>query len=142
MLFKILNKLFPDRCREIPGVNGKTLLQQVRVGKRFYLHRFLQPEPKDIFHIHRWMKMRSFVLWGNYVEERMYADRTTSKIKHRMWSTFSMDKSVVHRIDEWNNAWTLFYFSGNNSSWGYLDKDFNFTPWDEYIPEERRVKHV
>lgn len=106
------------------------------------MHRFLKPEPAGIFHVHRWLYMRSFVLWGNYTEERLFADRTTRKIRHRWLSTFSMTKDVVHRIDQWNSAWTWCFVKSDTGLWGYLDSDLKYTPWDEYIPQDKRVGQI
>jgi len=138
--FELAQKYFPKRCREIPAIDGGILLQQIKVTKNCYLQHFVKPEPEGKFHIHRWKKMRSFILSGHYVEQRLYANRTTTEIRHRFGTTFSMDKGAVHRVAYWSpKCWTLFMFSGSDGLWGYLDKDFNYTPWDEYIPDDIRV---
>ena len=141
-LFKLFNKLIPSKCRIIPAIDGGDLLLQVRLSKRFYLHKFLKPEPQDIFHVHRWHKMRSFILKGSYTEERLFIDGSSKIVKHNWLSTFSMDKSVIHRIESWDNCWSLFFFDGSDENWGYVDRSMNYTPWQEYIPEDKRVKHV
>lgn len=143
-LYKIIEKIIPSRCREIPGTNGEILLQQVRISKRLYLHHFCQPEPEGVWHCHRWRKSRSFVFWGKYTEERLLPNRERVKITHKAPSTFSMGKEVVHRIHKWDNAWTIFWFTveDQKKDWGYFDEDFNYTSWRDYIEKERRVKHV
>lgn len=143
MLFKLLNKLFPTRCREIPHVDGGVLLRQVRVFKNVYLQQFAQPEVVDMFHLHRWSKMRSFILSGHYVEERLYADKTRAKIRHQRFTTFTMTRDVVHRVHYWSpRCWTLFIYSDDNLGWGYIDPDHNFTDWQDYIPSAKRVDSI
>lgn len=143
MFYKLMSKIIPNRCREIPHVSGGILLQQIRVFKNCYLQHFVQPEVIDIFHLHRWSKMRSFILCGHYVEERIYSDRTTNKIEHSFLESFSMDRSVNHRIDYWSpRCWTLFIYSDDDLGWGYIDKDFNYTPWDKYIPDDKIVESI
>ena len=142
-LFSLFNRFIPDKCREIPSVEDDTLLLQIRVSKRLYLHKFLKPEPQNVWHVHRWHKMRSFILWGNYTEQRLFIDGTTKLINHRTWSTFTMDKSVMHRIEYWSpHCWSLFFFDESDENWGYINRDMEYTPWQDYIPESKSVKHV
>lgn len=138
MFYEVMSFLFPKRCREIPAVNGGVLLQQIRITKTAYMHHFVQPEPAGKFHLHRWTKMRSFILTGHYIEERLYADRSTKKIRHRFLQTFAMGREAIHRIDYWSpGCWTLFFYSDDDLGWGYVDGEtFEYTPWDEYIPEK------
>jgi len=148
--YSLVEKLFPDRCREIPAMDGGILLQQIRVTKNSYLHHFLKPEPLGMFHKHRWKTMRSFVLTGSYREQRLYKSAWpdiwkshSRSITHRFGQTFTMDKSVIHRVEYWSPwCWTWFFFGESDGDWGYYDFDLNYTPWDEYIPDEIRVKHV
>ena len=135
------SKIFPNRCREIPAMDGGILLQQIRVGKNAYLHHFVKPEPLDIFHKHRWKHMRSFVLFGKYREQRFDASsKDTTTVEHRVGQTFTMDESVIHRISYWSpKCWTLFFFYGDGQDWGYYDKQGNYTPWQDYIPLDKRA---
>jgi len=143
MFYFIVSKIFPKRCREIPAMDGGILLQQVRVTKNSYLHHFVKPEPVDMFHKHRWKKMRSFVLTGRYVEERLSPEGDVSEVKHKFGQTFTMDKSTIHRVSYWSpRCWTWFFFGESDGDWGYYDRQMNYTPWDEYIPQDMRVEHV
>ena len=84
--------------------------------------------------------MRSFVLTGYFVEQRQRADRSRIEKTHRFFSTYTMTRDVVHRIEYWSpRCWTIFCFSKEEKDWGYLDSDLNYTPWNEYIPDEIRV---
>ena len=149
--YSLVSKLLPKLCREIPHPNGGVLLQQIKVWDRkgtvAYLQHFCQPEEKDVFHRHRWDYMRSIVLTGHYVEERPnfhYVGLPQKEFIKRHWfKTHTMDAKVIHRISHWSpRCWTLFITKNNKHTWGYYNRDGVFTPWDEYIPEARRVKSL
>jgi len=139
--YDIAAKLFPSRCREIPAIDGGILLRQIKLTEKVFLQNFAKPEPEGIFHLHRWERMRSFVLTGSFIEQRLRADRSKRLIRHRFLSTYSMTRDVVHRVAYWSpRCWTIFIMMGNTGEWGYLDENFTFTKWDEYIPEELVMK--
>lgn len=141
--YSFISKLFPSRCREVPAIDGGVLLQQVRITSGIYLQHFCKPEPEGIFHIHRWENMRSFVLTGHFTEQRLRADKTKVEKRHRFLSTYTMTRDVLHRVSYWSpKCWTIFCFSGGGKDWGYFDEQFNYTPWDEYIPENLKVKSL
>lgn len=75
--FKVLSRIFPERCREIPEAketheqtNPRILLRQFAIIKeRAYLQQFASGEDTEYFHTHPWDKGTIAIgLWGNLTE--------------------------------------------------------------------------
>lgn len=145
---------WPSRCRTVPhSTDGTTpLLTQFMVWPgRCYLQHFETPEIEGRYHNHRWRRMRSFVLSGAFVEERPARDHTgngcrpacSKWITHRRFTTYAMDRSVIHRTAWWSpHCWTLFVMSTEQAegarAWGYYERRADgtlgpFIPWREGI---------
>lgn len=156
---RVLARLFPSRFRLIPRVPDMTpLLRQFRIcsfGKEqprgvppkwhfsIFLQSFCHAEVRELYHVHRWRYMLSFVLSGIFVEERP----GRQFIVHKAGDIYSMNDTVIHRLDyAAPRTWTLFIMFGRNrkrlpGGWGYYDRDTsNYTPWNSAIPEAKRVK--
>lgn len=163
---------FPSRHRviprsdapEIPLLEQFAVLRQTRKLGALYLQRFVSPEAPGVFHRHQWRRMRSFVLSGEFTEERApiayvgynttgigvggdalwrpyhYGARSGGYITHRRFQTYTMDRSVVHRTHAWGpRCWTLFWMSSPKlEDWGYYDADrgFAFTHWRDRIKKQ------
>lgn len=153
LVTRVLAKLFPSRYRLIPRrSDGSPLLRQFKIFNWLYLQSFLNVEERDLFHVHRWCKMRSFVLSGEFHEERYpglscsYAGPHSGfayYVEHCAPSTYSMDQTTIHRLSfVMPNTWTLFAMRGNGLDWGYYPRpqDPGYIRWDEAIPEQRRVR--
>jgi hypothetical protein len=153
LVTKFLAKHFPARYRLIPRrSDGAPLLRQFKITEWLYLQSFVNPEERDLFHVHRWRKMRSFVLSGEFHEER-YPGLSCSYsgphsgfnyyIEHRAPSTYSMDQTNIHRLSYvMPDTWTLFLMRGNERDWGYYPRplDPGYIRREEAIPEQRKVK--
>jgi hypothetical protein len=151
----------PQRHRVIPTSTdpSRPLLEQFAVMRQcrfgaLYLQRFVNPELPRFFHRHQWHRMRSFVLSGEFVEERapLAYDEAASKltqvwpphaivhVTHKRLSTYTMDRSVIHRTDSWGKrCWTLFWMSSPKlEDWGYYDREaaWRFIPWREQIAKQ------
>lgn len=63
------------RAREIKGPDGTPYLRRYFIGKvlgrTFYLHEFVDSDPRDDMHDHPWAVAGSIVLAGTYREERI-----------------------------------------------------------------------
>lgn len=95
--YRIAERLFPDRCREIPeAVNpDRIVLRQVALWKRYvYLQQFASDEDMNFAHSHQWRRTIAIGLWGSYTEERL-----AGPFNHRSAPyLYTMDASVIHRV--------------------------------------------
>ncbi len=150
-LILFLARTFPSRYRMIPRLDGKPLLRQFLVCKlgRFvevYLQSFLDGETAEWFHVHRWGRMISFVLSGRFCEER-FPGGPGLFLVHSAPGVYTMDQSTIHRL-HWTTekTWTLFFAFDNDGSWGYYRRPtpeaLQYTPWQQMIPPEKRIKSL
>ncbi len=152
-----LARLFPKRYRLIPRLDGKPLLRQFLVCRfawpfgskarpwlEVYLHSFVNGETDQWFHRHRHGHMFSVVLSGRFCEER-YPGQLF--FVHYAPGLYYMDRATVHRL-HWagERSWSLFCGFGNDGRWGYyrrvMPEALQYTPWQEMIPPEKRVKSL
>ena len=130
-----LAKVFPSRYRVIPRIHdGEPLLRQFKITEWAYLQSFVNPEGHDLYHRHRWTQMRSFVLSGEFTEERYPGDIF---ILHRAPSTYTMDFGTIHRLDSVTpRTWTLFLMRHNSIGWGYYlrPRSYEYQSWDKTVP--------
>lgn len=119
MLNRLLFRVTANRpCRLIYLHKGPYLeryfLGQWR-GATFYLHRFVSSDSEEHIHNHPWKWGWSFILTGNYIEERLVdfcasitgSGCLTRKIKRRFINR--VDGGTFHRIcDAKPETWTLF----------------------------------
>lgn len=143
--------LMPWRHRVVPAAEdpSRPLLRQFALLRAsrwgaLYLQHFVTPEAHDFAHIHRWMRMRSWVLSGFFIEERPID--FVRHIAHFRFTSYTMDRSVIHRVAEWSpRCWTLFWMSPETTdAWGWFPivnraatKRHHilgsFRPWREHI---------
>jgi len=156
LVTRVLARLFPSRYRVIPRLSdGAPMLRQFKVCRWAYLQSFLQPEGFDLFHVHRWRRMVSFVLSGCFVEERYPGEIFRA---HQAPAVYTMDDTVIHRLHGVaRGTWSLFLMFGQNrqpsanpsvgastalegGGWGYYQRPpRSFVPWEHAIPDERKV---
>ena len=158
LVTRVLARVFPKRYRVIPRrSDGAPLLRQFKVFNWLYLQSFVNAEEHDLFHVHRWRKMYSVVLSGEFQEERYPGQHVFASwsngphcgsifyVNHRALSVYSMDATDIHRL-HWvaPDTWTAFFMFGNRKDWGYYPRpDYaGYIPFDVAIPEERRVKSL
>lgn len=79
--YRILSRLFPGRCREIPEATNpdRILLRQFAIIKKYvYLQQFASGENPDWMHSHSWPRGTLAIgLWGSYNERRFAMSRHT-----------------------------------------------------------------
>lgn len=128
------------------------LLRQLLVWKsahlEIYLQHFDNPEDPEWFHCHEWPHMRSFVLSGEFDEERyinLESLRDVIPIEHRRFTTYTMDDDTWHRSMWWHPlCWTLFVCRGGRTvPRGYRQAQLTpdelgvvlgpFIPWRDHI---------
>lgn len=136
------------RFRVIPRARQPAvpLLRQLLLWKsgtlEVYLQHFDNPEEPFWFHCHEWPAMRSFVLSGEFTEERAWKGDVT----HKRFTTYTMNEDVWHRTRAWGpRCWTLFVCRGGrtvprgyremhaDSGGAYLG---HFIPWREHIVKQ------
>jgi hypothetical protein len=136
---------FPSRARIVPRADDPSipmLMQFALIRGRLYLQRFISPESENFFHNHRWRYMRSFVLSGQYVEERPGGHT----IIRRRGRSHAMDWTTIHRIVEWTPyCVTLFYMSKEQrDEWGYLPAEDlrspRFESWRTFV--KKRIPNL
>ncbi len=142
---RLLCALLPWRFRVIPQARDPRtpLLRQILLWKspklEVYLQHFDNPEERYWFHCHEWPRMRSFVLSGEFTEERAYH----GDVKHQRFTTYTMNEDVWHRTAAWGpRCWTLFVCRGGRTvPRGYREMHADsggaylgfFIPWREHI---------
>jgi hypothetical protein len=97
--FKLAEKWFPERCREIPeAVNpNRVVLRQVALIYRgLYLQQFASAEDPRFLHCHQWHRTYALGLWGAYTEHRMAGPAKRRRAPY----FYSMDASVVHHVQD------------------------------------------
>ena len=101
--YRLLARLWPSRCREIPEANNPTwpdgspriVLRQFALVKRYvYLQQFACPEDSRFMHSHPYAFMLAIGLWGSYTERRI-AGATK---KRRAPYLYIMDGGHVHHV--------------------------------------------
>lgn len=159
LIVATLARWFPGRYRLIPRAqDGAPLLRQFKIFDWCYLQSFVGPEVHDWFHRHRYRRMISIVLSGRFTEER-YPGGWPLRKTHRAGTVYTMDRTVVHRLAAVEpRTWTLFFqFGARNRllvmpggefktvpDWGYYPRPSatGYVPWEEMIPDERKVKSL
>ena len=144
-----LARWFPARYRLIPRAqDGAPLLRQFKIFSWLFLQSFVGQEFWNWFHRHRYERMISVVLSGAFKEER-YPGGVF--LIHRAGTIYTMDRTVIHRLAAVNpRTWTLFFQFGAKTradgkpNWGYYPRPANngWVPWDQMIPDERKVKSL
>ncbi len=148
-ILAVLVRAFPSRWRVIPhAVTGDPMLRQFKVFElgplACYLQSWLVPEDRNWFHVHRWRRTFSVVMSGDFVEER-YPGGERFYILHEALSCYCMDHTTIHRIvGAAPRTWTAFFmYRDRGQGWGYFERpSVKFTPWNEFIPETRKVSKL
>lgn len=93
-----------------------------------YLHRMDTPDSRPTLHDHPWSFV-SFVLRGGYWEHLDYGDGW--RYVRRLNVKAATD---LHYIDELARTptWTLLLVGPRRRTWGYLEPDGTWTPFDEH----------
>lgn len=94
--FRLLNRFFPDRCREIPEATdpSRVVLRQFAIWKRYiYLQQFAGSENIEWYHSHQWRRTFAIGLWGSYTESRL---NITRRIQAPYFYTMGPD--VIHQV--------------------------------------------
>lgn len=103
--FRLAQRFFPDRCREIPEPDSPTwpdgspriLLRQVSIWKRrWYLQQFACSEDPRFMHSHPAKFMVVLGLWGGYTEQRIAG---APKVRTAPYF-FTMDAGHVHHVQK------------------------------------------
>jgi hypothetical protein len=95
--FRLAERLFPDRCREIPEAQNpdRIVLRQLALVKRYlYLQQFASHEDERYQHSHQWRRTFALGLWGQYTEVRLSGLTRTRRAPY----FYTMDSSVVHHV--------------------------------------------
>lgn len=145
-IVSVLARVFSSRWRVIPhALTGAPMLRQFKVFElgalACYLQSWLVPEDLNWFHVHRWRRTLSIVLCGDFVEER-YPGGDRFFVQHEAFSCYCMDYTTIHRIVGASpKTWTAFFmYRDRGRGWGYFERpSVKFTPFDEFIPEARKV---
>ena len=95
--YRVLERHFPDRCREIPEAQepDRIVLRQFAIVKRYaYLQQFASSESLGWMHSHQWRYVFAIGLWGSYTETRL-AGASRRRIAPY---AYGMDSSVIHQV--------------------------------------------
>jgi hypothetical protein len=101
-----------------------------------YLHRLGGPDPRATLHDHPW-NFVSIVLWGGYTE-RVCQGRSHDGSPQTNWRDvrwINVKPALgLHSIRRLFRAptWTLMLVGRRQRTWGYLDDDGTWTPFDEH----------
>ncbi len=167
LIVRCLARVFPGRYRVIPRMpDGAPLLRQFRILSigaekprgvppwyhfSVYLQSFVNAEVEGEFHVHRWRRMISLVLSGWFCEERVdlsigVTQGGAYRIAHLSPSVYTMASGDIHRFHYVApRTWTLFIMVGRNEDkpmggWGYYARATGeYRPWDQAIPQEKRI---
>lgn len=115
---------------ENPRLNYMTrwrLIQTPWFG--IYLHRFDSPDTPTL-HDHPWPFV-SFVLRGGYDEQRKYGPDPLVVPVRRMNLKGATDLHYIRRLHR-IPTWTLVLVGRRRRTWGYVDRDGTWTPYDEH----------
>lgn len=117
---EILERIADDLPLRIISDGARPYLERHYIGTafgwRFYLHRFVGPDPAGGLHDHPWRLAFSLRLAGRYFEETRYGMRTQRRLGILTGDTF-------HRVAVLSTptVWTLFGHSvGGEKPWGFL----------------------
>lgn len=94
--YRLAEKWFPERCREIPEAQDTTriVLRQFAIIQRyFYLQQFASSEQENWLHSHQWHRMVALGLWGSYTERRLNITRRV-----RAPYLYTMAADVQHHV--------------------------------------------
>jgi len=117
---ELLEKLADGLPLRIISDGGRPYLERYYIGAafgwRFYLHRFVGPDPAGGLHDHPWRLAFSLRLAGRYYEQTRYGTRAQRWLGILTGDTF-------HRVAALSTptVWTLFgHTVGGEKSWGFL----------------------
>ena len=99
-----------------------------------YLHKLGGPDPRPTLHDHPWPFV-SFVLRGGYVEHTPARDWPWLYAKPRHVARINCKRSTglhwIQRLDR-TPTWTLMLVGRRHRTWGYLDRDGEWTAFDKH----------
>lgn len=99
-----------------------------------YLHRFDGPDARPTLHDHPW-RFRSLILWGGYLEATRYEHGRLAGLRtvgRWNWNRKrATDTHVILRLVR-VPTWTLMFVGRRERTWGYLDPDGTWTPFDQH----------
>lgn len=104
--YRLLARLFPSRCREIPEANNPTwfeggspriVLRQFAIVKRYvYLQQFACSEDERYMHSHPYRFMLALGLWGSYTERRIAGASSRRCAPY----CYTLDAGHVHHVQD------------------------------------------
>jgi hypothetical protein len=137
--YRLLARLFPTRCREIPEANNpkwpdgspRIVLRQFAIWKRrWYLQQFACREDPRFMHSHPFAFMIAIGLWGRYVEHRIAGPARERKAPY----LYTLDSGHVHHVQSVTAGHTsLFLGFGPGHDGGIRDKRYYGAP-TECVP--------
>ncbi len=97
--YRLAERHFPERCREIPEATDPTgkqiVLRQVALfGRYLYLQQFASSENMSFMHSHQWHRTFALGLWGSYTEKRLAGHAKRRRAPY----FYTMGADVVHHV--------------------------------------------
>lgn len=111
--FRLAQRWFPGRCREIPEANnpGRTVLRQVALLPRgrhaIYLQQFASAEDPQWMHSHQFHWMLAVGLWGAYTERRLAGPSKRRQAPY----CYVLDASTIHHVQRVTPGHTSLFFA-------------------------------
>jgi hypothetical protein len=97
--YRLLARLFPSRCREIPEAQNpdRIVLRQFAIVKRYaYLQQFASDEDDRYMHSHPYRFMLAIGLWGGYTEHRIAGESKRRTAPY----LYALDGGHVHHVQD------------------------------------------
>lgn len=119
---------------EVPNLDdpAETYLTRYRIVQTpwfgVYVHRFDGPDSRPTLHDHPWPFL-SLVLRGGYSERRRYGGPLVRIRRLNVKAT-----TDLHYIDHLHRTptWTLMVVGRRVRTWGYVERDGTWTPFDQH----------
>ncbi len=138
--FRLAERLFPSRCREIPEARnpGRILLRQVAIIPRtVYLQQFASGEDPRFMHRHEFQRSIVVGLSGGYMERRL----TGPVRKVRAPYAYTMGPDVIHQVTEPTPGHTsLLIGLGRIQERHYFHADIADWHWSDHV--KRQVARI
>jgi hypothetical protein len=108
-------------------------------GINIMIHYFHRSDDDGELHSHPWRWALSYILQGEYSEERRTKDDLVERRLYGPGDFNLITKDTFHRVDlvptmEESGVWTLFITGPRFTSWGFWDRHTGvYTPWREFL---------
>lgn len=142
----IVDRLSDGKWVRVIYTDGTPYLMRVYLLPRWFrwrpfLHYFFRGDNDRALHNHPWGTSISLILTGGYREERLERECDAPLTLERDFRPGSIN---IIRADDFHRVtllgkgcWTLFVAGEREQVWGFMTKEGEYVPWQEYVDGQK-----